>query len=129
MRLFILKPQVNGSSHYSSRVILDQVAYRLDFYTGVVLPTDYPLEGQVEYGLWYWDLYDSNGAPLVMGQGLTSAVDLFYPFRARGVPPGRMFVRYNSSTQLDPEISTFEDNLAVVYYQAYQDVLDSGGGF
>ena len=129
MLLYVLKAQVGGSQHYSSRVVLDNVAFRLDFYTGVTTPTDYPSAGVAEQGLWYWDLYDSIGDPLVMGQGLTSGVDLFFPFRARGVPAGKMFVRCNQSIQLDPTLDSFNDQLATVFYQSYQQVLDSGGGF
>jgi hypothetical protein len=127
MRLYVIQPQVNGSQHYSARVVLDNVAYRLDFYTGVTEPPGYLSTSSLKTGVWYWDLYDGLGNKLVVGQGLTTGVDLLYPFRARNVPRGKLFVKYNGTSRLDADLTAFEENRATIYYQAYQDVIDSGG--
>lgn len=127
MRLYVLQPQVNNSGHYSARVTLDQVAFRLDCYTGVTTPQGYPSASTAKAGLWYWDLYDNLGEPLVMGQGLTTGIDLLFPFRARAVPAGRLFVRSNGNRQLDADLTAFQENRATFYYQAIGDVLASGG--
>ena len=110
--------QVNDSDHLSTRVELDGVEFRLDFYV-----TKSPnLTTGVVTQVWYLDLYDSADNPLVLGIGLATGIDILYPYRALEVPAGKLFVNPTGGVSVDPTVNTFSEDEAVLYYQPEADV-------
>lgn len=117
-----LTVQVNDSDHLSTVVFLDQVSFRLDFYTTKVPD----LSSGAVTQLWYIDLYDSAGNALVLGIGMATGIDILFPYRARAVPAGKLFVNPESTLFIDPTVDTFKDDEAVLYYQPAADVTALG---
>jgi len=112
-----LTVQVNDSDHLSTQVNLDSELFRLDFYTTKVpdLSTGLPPD-MTE--LWYIDVYDSQGNALILGLGMSSGIDIFYPYRAIGAPKGKLFVAPSvDGPFIDPDATAFSEERAHLYYQ------------
>jgi hypothetical protein len=94
--------------HTAQRVTLDGIVVRLDSYTNTF------------DGSWNLDIYDADDAPIVMGIGVTVGLDLFYPYRHLGLPPGVLFVQDQTGTPAqDPGLDSFEgDRFALFYMEA-----------
>lgn len=114
--------QVNGSDHLSTVVFLDNVSYRMDFYTTKVPNL---MTGTVAQ-CWYLDLYDSAGTGLVLGIGLATGIDILFPYHARAVPVGKLFVNPQTTLFIDPTVDTFVDDEAILFYQPLADVQALG---
>jgi len=91
--------------HTSQTLTLDGVRFRLDTYTNKA------------DGRWYLDLFDDAGAPIVLGIGLATGLDLLYPYRYLDVPAGILFVNDLAGPQEDPGLDAFKDKAAALYYQ------------
>lgn len=125
LRLQKLATQIGSSSHFDVVERLDNVNYRLSLYTVVITP-GYGNNPTARTGLWCWDLRDVFGTSIILGAGLGSGVDLLFPFRGySSVPPGKLFVW--TSDNLDPDLTAFADQRAVLYYQPIAEVEASGG--
>lgn len=122
MAFQVVTVQVNDSDHLSTQVFLDGESFGLDFYTTKVpnLADDTVAE------CWYLDLYDSAGEPLVLGIGLAAGIDILFPYRARAVPKGKLFVNPEGGSFVDPTVDSFKDALAVLYYQPAASVTELG---
>lgn len=114
--------QVNRSDHLSTVVFLDNASYRLDFYTTKVPDLTTGTVAQC----WYLDLYDGANTPLVLGIGLVTGIDILFPYHARGVPPGKLFVSPQNTSFIDPTVDTFDDDEALLFYQPFADVQELG---
>jgi len=120
-----LTVQVNNSDHLSTQVNLDGELFRLDFYTtkAVDLSTGLPPDTTK---LWYIDLYDSQGNALVLGLGMATGIDILHPYRALGVPKGKLFVApSNEGTFIDPDSTAFSEDRAHLYYQTEDSAFPS----
>lgn len=92
-------------THVSYTEQLDDLTYRID------------LKNNKRDGLWYLDLYNLEGTPLLLGVGLATGIDLFYPYRYRKVPPGVLFVSpQNAGSYSDPGIDSFVEGTHTIYY-------------
>ena len=101
----LVQPRAN-ETHTSQTLTLDGVRVRMDFYTN---RSD---------GLWYMDLFDSQNNAMVMGIGLATGLDLFFPYRYLDVPPGVLFVNDHLGALEDPTLDTWQDEQAQLFYQA-----------
>lgn len=120
-----LATQIGNADHYVVDERLDQVSYQITLFT-VVLPPGYGDNSETREGYWCWSLRDATGAPGVLGAGLGSGVDLLFPYRAyEWCPPGKLFV--HTLDGLDPGLTAFADETAVLYYQSAAEVVASGG--
>jgi len=122
-----LTVQVNGSQHFSQWLTLDDVLFRLDFYVTRVIELT---TGEV-ISRWYLDLYDGGNSPIVMGIGVTTGIDILFPYRAYKIPAGKLFVYPNvqvgnGTGYDDPTETTFEEDLAFVDYQTEAEVEAMG---
>lgn len=94
---------------------LDDLTVQLDFKTGKFI------DGSTDpsVGLWYLDIYDAVGTPVVLGLGLSVGVDLLYPYRYRdGVPPGKLFVSPESDVgYVDPVLDSFVQGTHSIWYE------------
>jgi hypothetical protein len=117
--------QIGTSNHFDVVERLDNVNYRISLYTMVYAP-GYGDNPTTRTGLWCWDLRDMLSQPIVLGAGLGSGVDLLFPYRGySNCPPGKLFVW--TSDGLDPDLTAFSEQRAVLYYQPIADVVASGG--
>ena len=114
--------QVNESQHLSTQVFLDNVSYRLDFYVTKVPDL---VTGE-STNLWYIDLYNSANTPIVLGIGMATGIDIFFPYRARAVPAGKLFVAPQDTAYIDPTENTFINDEAILFYQPAADVAALG---
>lgn len=125
LRLQRLAVQIGDADHFQVTERLDNVNYQITLYT-VVLPPNYGDNPTTRTGYWRWDFRDTTGAPGVLGAGLGSGVDLLFPYRAYSwCPPGKLFVW--TSDNLDPDLTAFAEERAVLYYQSIAEVIASGG--
>lgn len=105
------QPQ-RGSTVTATRIVsdvsLDGGRYRIVYKTNK------------QEGSWYFDLYDANGAPLVLGLGLVAGVDLLWPYRYRDVPPGVLFCSpHGSGAFVDPGLDAFvQGTHSMIYIEA-----------
>lgn len=68
-------------THTSQTLVLDGVRVRLDTYTNI------------DDDSWYLDIYDEEDQPIVLGIGMSTGLDFFFPYRYRNLPPGKLFVQ------------------------------------
>lgn len=117
MPLYEITVNLEPTGHASSVVFLDGSAYRFEFYTN-----------RWDNGI-YFDLYDNQNTPLVIGIGLVAGVDMLYPYRSLPVPPGQLFVYSQGNTDennvngalgvvtlIDPSLNAFSKDVATLYY-------------
>lgn len=90
--------------HYDTTVRLDGLRYRFAFYTCTVDDS------------WYFDLETAGGDTVLRGVGLSSGVDLLYPYRHLDVPPGPLWVHDQGLFGADPDVAAFADGRAALYY-------------
>ena len=93
-------------THTRQSVTLEGIRIRIDTYTNKV------------DGLWYHDVYDSEGVALFQGVRLTAGIDLWFPYRYKTtLPPGVFFVADHAAPFLDPGLESFQDRDASLWYQ------------
>jgi hypothetical protein len=92
-------------THTSQSLTLDGARFRIDFYTN---KSD---------GCWYLDLFDSEDAPMVLGIGLVTGLDLLFPYRYLPVPSGVLFVNDHIGERQDPTLNSFFEDEMNLYYQ------------
>jgi len=114
--------QENGSGHLTSQATLDGVSFGLNFYLTKV--PDLQTGAVAEF--WYMDELDSAAVPLVLGIGLVTGIDILFPYRARAMPKGKLFVNPEGTRFIDPTANTFKDDEAFLFYQPEADVLALG---
>lgn len=100
----IVQPRASDT-HTTQTMTLDGIRVRMDFYTN---KSD---------GGWYMDMFDSEGAQMVMGIGLATGLDLLFPYRHLDVPPGVLFVNDHIGALEDPTLDTWQDDQAQLFYQ------------
>jgi hypothetical protein len=111
----ILLVQVGASTHLDRVYDLDGARFRFATYTNKV------------DGRWYLDISDSLGTPIVLGLGLACGCDLLYPYRARPVPAGKLWVQpQNAGADSDPDLDGFADNRFALWYWSLADQIVAG---
>jgi hypothetical protein len=101
----IIVQRRDTETHLSRTVTLDGVTVRLDTYTNKADSS------------WYLDVFDENDVPLVQGIALAAGLDLLFPYKYLDVPPGILFVNDHLGTVDDPDLSTFIEQRASLYYE------------
>lgn len=104
MAIINITPPFDSRDHVSMSITLDDQTYRMDF------------KQNKQTNTWFMDLFDSLGAPLVLGMGLSAGIDILYPYKARQVPPGKLFVSPQFGAFVDPDLDAFEEGEAIIYY-------------
>ena len=76
-------------------------------------------------GLWYMDMLDGEGDPIVRGIALVVGLDLMYRYRYKDtVPPGIFMVQDQSGTPfIDPNLESFINDDAMLLYIASDQVF------
>ncbi len=102
--------QIGWSTHLDRGDYLDGARYRLSTYTNT------------RDGLWYLDIRDSLGSAVVLGLGLACGCDLLYPYRARPVPAGKLWVQpQTSGAESDPGLDGFLSGRFALWYWSLAD--------
>lgn len=96
-------------SHFRTTVLLPELdatlkRWTFDFYTNTA------------DGAWYFDLENDGGEVAIRGIGLANGINLLYPYRYLDLPPGSLFVRDKGLEGADPDLQSFADGRAALYY-------------
>jgi hypothetical protein len=99
-RELVVQP-VEGLSRFVTTFVLDRRPYRFAFYTNTFDDS------------WYFDIVD-----VLHGVGLSSGVNLLYPYRYLGaaIPPGPLWIKDKGLKGRHPRIEDFERGLCALYY-------------
>ncbi len=100
-------------THAQQTVELDGVQFRFDTYTNR------------NDGMWYLDIRDALGEPVLLGLALVVGVDLLAQYRHLDVPAGALFVHDYAGPREDPGLTSFIDREAALYYQTADQALTS----
>jgi len=104
MSLLEITVQPTGTeTHHVQTVQLDGQSCQLTTYTNGV------------DGYWYLDIQDATG-DVVRGLGLSSGVDLLYPYRHLDLPPGPLWVHDKGLGGADPRTDDFAAGRAALFY-------------
>jgi len=107
--------RIGTSEHYEIGERLGAASFRLVLYTTVLPPGLWGFP-ETRTGGWSLDLYDGQGAPLVLGLGVRPKVEMLYPYRHLAVPPGELVCW--TSDGLDPDLTAFAEDRARLLYKA-----------
>lgn len=93
-----------STSRFETSIVLEGERYRFAFYTNTFDDA------------WYFDLTDDAEQLLVAGIGLSSGVDLLFPYRYLPVPPGVLFINDQAQIRRDPRVDSFSEKAVELYY-------------
>jgi hypothetical protein len=104
----------DNETHTDQTLVLDGIRVQFSTYTNR------------ENNVWYLDIRDVDGAPLVLGIALVPGLDLLFPYRYLELPPGILFVVDQSGVpQTDPTLSAFINGDAGLFYATADTVFVS----
>ena len=105
-----------GVSRYSSTLLLEGERYDFVAYTSTAIGSR-----------WMFDLYDSGGDPVVLGDTLAIGVDLLRRYRYRSIPPGILWCNRIDDQGTAPTPGEFYEGTVGLFYATSDDPLVTGG--
>lgn len=103
---FMEMPIRNDIQSYNYKLTLDEEQYGVSF------------RFNSRYGKWIFDLYDSEGAPIILGRPILTNVNPFERFVSEKLPPGLFICLDLTYSQLDPDADSFSKTTKYYYVEA-----------